>query len=1747
MTRILPIFAAQNKYIANLILSDMKSSTTIITKAGVSLALMFFLLFSFNKIYAQLDHGTPGQEVEHVTINFSDIAAYEAVHPVDTSINHLIHEIEYDHTAFISDHFANQLSPQNVQVLPPTFNATASPAPAANFNGVTDNNQFIPPDSYGAVGPNHIMTTVNSQVRITDKTGNTQYSIVALSNFWSAAFSVSTVVCDPKIAYDPYNNRWIFISLNGDSAAVASIFIGVSQTNDPTGSWNLFKVMVNVSGDWMDFPNLGFNKNWIVVSGNLFSNAGTFQAAKVWAFNKANLYSNTSASFTTFTNLPNDFCLTAARTYDATMNDLFMLESFNGPVGQIKMFKVSGTAASPTFSTVGTYTSSTHWASGFSATNAGPQTGTTNKINCGDDRFSTVIYRGGYLWTAHNAFLPSSSPTRCSAQWLQMDTVGNFTQNGLIDDATGVNYYIYPSIAVNVNNDAVCGFTNLSSSIHPSSGYCFRSHNDAVNTFETPYIFKSGLNTYFKTFGGSSNRWGDYSGTMVDPSNDSTFWTIQEYSEAAANTWGTWWAKIIDGCSTPAQPGAITGSTSVCASSPHNYSITAVSGASGYTWTVPSGATITSGQNTTSITVIFGNTSGNVTVLASNTCGNSATQSAVVTVNALPVASISGVSSVCQGTSATLTASGGTTYIWNTGATTTGISVTPTTTTTYTVTATSNGCTGTATKSVTVNSLPTATITANGNTTFCQGGSVTLTSSSGSSYSWSNGATTSSITVASSGSYSVVVTNANGCSASSSATSVTVNPLPTATITANGNTTFCQGGSVTLTSSSGSFYSWSDGETTSSITVTTSGNYSVVVSNANGCSASSSATSVTVNPLPTATITASGYTTFCQGGSVTLTSSGGSFYSWSDGETTSSITVTTSGNYSVVVTNANGCSASSSATSVIVNPLPTATITANGNTTFCQGGSVTLTSSGGSFYSWSDGETTSSITVISSGNYSVVVTNANGCSASSSATSVTVNPLPTATITPSGNTTFCQGGSVTLASSGGSFYSWSDGETTSSITVASSGNYSVVVTNANGCSASSSSTSVTVYPLPTVTITPSGNTTFCQGGSVTLTSSGGSFYSWSDGETTSSITVASSGNYSVVVSNANGCSASSSATSVTVYPLPTVTITPSGNTTFCQGGSVTLTSSGGSFYSWSDGETTSSITVASSGNYSVVVSNANGCSASSSATSVTVYPLPTVTITPSGNTTFCQGGSVTLTSSGGSFYSWSDGETTSSITVTTSGNYSVVVTNANGCSASSSSTSITVNPLPTAAITTSGNTTFCQGGSVTLTSSGGSFYSWSDGETTSSIIVTSSGNYSVVVTDVNGCSASSSSTSIIVNPSPRPAITGPSIVCGTTQIALSAGAFSSYHWSTNATTDSITVSSSGIYSVTVSNSFGCTGTASKTITTGSIASPTITASGATSFCPGGSVTLSTGAFSSYNWSNGNTTASITVSSSATYVVTVTNSSGCTGSASKVVMVYVSPAPIISVSNMSTYCSGGTENLSTTAFTTYHWSTGATTQLITISTNGIFTITVTNSNGCTGTASTTQSNSCSVPTSLSTTSITGTSAMITWVQPSCYYGYTIQRSIHNANVWTSFTITPNMHYTFSGLALNTSYDWQIRTNCNAAQTNISAWSPVQTFTTLAHRIDGEPISENSNFSIIPNPASYQATILFSSDNEVPYTISLIDITGKVTFNACNTAVIGDNQYMMDVSQVAKGIYIVLLQKGDAVMRTKLVVQ
>jgi gliding motility-associated-like protein len=281
-----------------------------------------------------------------------------------------------------------------------------------------------------------------------------------------------------------------------------------------------------------------------------------------------------------------------------------------------------------------------------------------------------------------------------------------------------------------------------------------------------------------------------------------------------------------------------------------------------------------------------------------------------------------------------------------------------------------------------------------------------------------------------------------------------------------------------LTSGAGYSYIWSNGETTQSISVTTPGIYAVQVTNANGCQSGASATTVVnVNALPaTPTITAGGSTTFCDGASVTLTSSAESIYIWSNGETTQSINVTTPGSFTVQVKNASGCqSAMSTATVVTVNALPeTPTITVSGPTIFCDGNSVTLTSSAAVSYLWSNREITQSKNVTLSGSYTVQVTNASGCKSEvSEAIRVTVNPLPIAAA--NSNSPICVGDAIKLTSSGGAGYIWNGPEGFTSAeqnpsildaTSSMSGRYMVTATSLDGCTGVASlSILVNEYPL----------------------------------------------------------------------------------------------------------------------------------------------------------------------------------------------------------------------------------------------------------------------------------------------------------------------------------------------------------------------------------------------------------------------------------------------------------------------------------------------------------------------------------------------------------------------------------------------------------------------------------------------------------------------------------------------------------
>ena len=1099
-----------------------------------------------------------------------------------------------------------------------------------------------------------------------------------------------------------------------------------------------------------------------------------------------------------------------------------------------------------------------------------------------------------------------------------------------------------------------------------------------------------------------------------------------------------------------------------------------------------------------------------------------------------PTITASGSTSFCSGGSVDLTSSQASGNVWSTAETTQTINVASAGS--YSVIYTDgNGCSATSTPTVvTVNANPTApVITPSGATSFCAGGSVDLVSSEISGNTWSTAETTGLITVNSTGSYSVTFVDGNGCSATSTPISVTVNAAPTApVVTASGATTFCVGGSVDLTSSQASGNVWSTSETTQTISVTTSGSYSVTYTDGNGCTAVSTPIIVTVNALPAApTITASAATTFCDGGSVTLTSSEPIGNVWSTTSTSNNIVVTTSGTYSATYTDGNGCSATSANTIVTVNPAPvisvgtvvspttcaTATgsieitgsgtgnvgwtgtgsgtsgvvtlpytitgltagsyniafvdastcasnvinqsltdptpptapiISASGPTTFCDGSSVTLTSSEVSGNTWSTTETTQSISVTTSGTYSVTFTNGSGCSASSTPIVVTVNSNPAVpTITATGSTTICDGSTVNLTSSEASGIVWSTLETTQTIVANTAGSYAVTFTDGNGCSSTSLSTDVIVNPAPSAPIiTASGVTTFCDGGSVDLTSSQTSGNVWSTAETTQTITVSTSGNYTVVYTDGNGCSAMSALTEVAVLTNPIIntvaannpttcgtstgslvvggsgtgivswsgsatgssgvvtlpyTITglaagsysitfdqlgcisntlneslndpaaptapiiiASGPLTFCDGGSVDLTSSQASGNVWSTTEITQTINITTSGTYSVAYTDVSGCSSVSAPITVTVNAAPTApVITASGATAFCDGGSVVLTSSQVSGNVWSTAETTGSVSVNTAGSYTVTYTDGNGCSAISAPTVVTVNTAPTVpVITPSGLTTFCAGGSVDLVSSEISGNTWSTAETTGLISVNTAGSYSVTYTDGNGCSATSLPIVVTVNAAPTApvvAASGPTAFCVGGSVDLTSSQASGNVWSTTETTQTINVTTSGSYSVTYTDGNGCTATSAPVVVTVNAApsAPVLTASGSTTFCTGGSVDLTSSELSGNVWSTSETTQTITASTAGTYSVTYTDGSGCSATSAPVVVTLntAGPVPVVTASGPTTFCAGGSVDLTSSELSGNVWSTSETTQSINVTSSGSYTVTYTDVNGCTGTS------------------------------------------------------------------------------------------------------------------------------------------------------------------------------------------------
>ncbi len=410
-----------------------------------------------------------------------------------------------------------------------------------------------------------------------------------------------------------------------------------------------------------------------------------------------------------------------------------------------------------------------------------------------------------------------------------------------------------------------------------------------------------------------------------------------------------------------------------------------------------------------------------------------------------PIFSLGNDTAVCDGDTVTFDAGAGFSYDWLNGADT-NQSISVDSAGSYFVMITDgNGCTNTDTVVLSINTLPLVALGAD--TTFCMGNSITLDAgNAGATYSWNNGAATAQTIVAdTTGTYNVEVVDGNNC-ANDDDIVITVNANPTVALGAD--TAVCVGASISLDAGAGlAAYSWNGGAaTTQTLTADTTGSYMVMVTDSNNCSATDTLV-LTVNALPMVNL--GNDTAFCDGNSTTLDAGAGFTYTWNDNTTNQTLVVSTSGTYSVMITDGNNCSNLDSVV-VTVNPLPTVSLGADRS--FCDGLSEILDGGSATSYLWDDNSTNQTLTVMMAGTYSVTITDANGCTASDDVT-LTVSPLPVVNL--GNDTTITNGDPFTLdAGNAGSTYLWDDNSTAQTLAVSVTGTYSVTVTSADGCEGS---------------------------------------------------------------------------------------------------------------------------------------------------------------------------------------------------------------------------------------------------------------------------------------------------------------------------------------------------------------------------------------------------------------------------------------------------------------------------------------------------------------------------------------------------------------------------------------------------------------------------------------------------------------------------------------------------------------------
>ncbi len=817
-------------------------------------------------------------------------------------------------------------------------------------------------------------------------------------------------------------------------------------------------------------------------------------------------------------------------------------------------------------------------------------------------------------------------------------------------------------------------------------------------------------------------------------------------------------------------------------------------------------------------------------------------------------------------------------------------------------------------------------------------------------FTWSNGATTEDISSLWAGNYSVTVQDATGCSVSGSATvgnnsgnlQLTGNIVSHAACGKNDGSI-----DLSVTGNAPVQYLWSNGATGQDLVNLSPGNYSCKITDGLFCSIVAGPF-VIQNSSGTLQITNSNVTDELCGnsaGSIDITVAGGSgfyYYSWSNAAITEDIMGLADGNYNVNVSDGQGCIVSSSF-AVADDPGSLSITSIAVADEICGGGNggidISVTGGTGFTYLWNNGAATQDIAGLATGNYNCTVTSG-GCKTNTGIVAVSSNPGSLSLVQIFSVDENCGNGlgEVTLSVSGGISpvsYLWNTGDTTIQLTNLNSGVYTVTVSDSAGCEFSASS----VVKNSSGSLTISGDTisdeTCANGsGSILIGTGGGTSpvsFLWNNGSATKNVTGIPAGNYTLLIGDSAGCQLTWTGTvknqggNLKVTAIQVFDALCGGG-----GGSLDITVAGGTLpygFAWSNGDTAEDPGGLSPGNYQVSIADGLGCTSSASA--VVGLSSGSLFVTPSVTDETCgQGnGSISLAVNGLNLpfsFAWSNGDTTQSIGGLIAGTYSVIVTDASGCS----DTTISVvgnlgNGIAIANPVITHENCGNNAGAIDITVSGGSnpyMYLWSNGATTQDLSGISAGNYSVTVSDISGCAITSPVYSVNNNTGTLAA--SASITdeeCGNAGGAIDlipsggAGTYQ-YSWSTGAIAQDINGLSGGNYSVTITDSTGCQLNLVFAVASGqgdvSVDSWIITASS----CQTNNGTIDITVSSSFLpctflWSNGSTTEDITNISAGNYSVTITDANNCIAIQSFVVPASNSIS-IQSVTVFDDWCDGG---------------------------------------------------------------------------------------------------------------------------------------------------------------------------------------------------------------------------------------------